>query len=59
MISFLDSAKLVTMLGEEQLFDCPVCKEQIPLDLTAFMEKEWIRLGCKKCGEMIFISHQP
>ncbi|MBT9164396.1 MAG: hypothetical protein DDT23_00391 [candidate division WS2 bacterium] len=58
LISFLDSMEVVVLLGEEHMFDCPICEEEIPLDPTAFMEKEWIRLRCDKCGEMIFISHQ-
>lgn len=58
LISFLDSVEVVVMLDEEYMFDCPVCEEQMPLDPTAFLEKEWIRLRCDKCGEMIFVSHQ-
>lgn len=58
LINFLDSAEVVIMLGEEQVFDCPACEEEIPLNPADFMEKEWIRLRCDKCGEMMFISHQ-
>lgn len=56
--TLIESYETVITLEEDSVFICPVCEEQSYIDEQAFIEKEWIRLRCESCGEMIFVSQK-
>ncbi len=58
LVNILDEIDIGDMLeeGDESVFKCPSCGDFIEVDPTKFRGREWIRLGCEKCGEMVLIT---